>query len=1137
MKFYRNLASILAIMTLGSVFSATAQVTSLGISDNRTRDVEIIERLKWERRAWPSANASPRPSFEVILPPAELQKRVDDLLKKSTALAELYHRAITADDVRLELARMARSTKDPEALRAMFAALADDSGRIAETIVRPTIVDRLLRNAFSTDPNVHQAMRDRAIAATARARSDRSSCPVGAECRHVAVRRGMKDGDGASVSMAPGEWDAFVVGLSQGRFRAGDPRVSLRTPPASIARAALDSLELRRWTEVADQTTAFVTWRVEEKSPDTVQLVVASWRKQSFDAWWTAQRDRFAASAIVAFDAGPLPTLPADTCTPDTWSPSDPEFPGSRSDHVAVWDGSEMLIWGGLEATYLGDGWKYSPAMDSWSKISSLGAPSPRYDPLAVWTGTEMIVWGGYYPDAGIAAVTGGRYDPVTDSWHSTSVANSPAWRELATAVWSGTEMIVWGGASDSNVYLMDGARYNPSSNSWTALTLTGAPVARELHVAAWTGTEMIIWGGIGLDGQGQQVVLNSGGRYNPTTNTWAATSIGSTTPTARYHPTAIWTGTDVVVWGGEDLTGANFVTGGKYRPSTDTWTPTATSGAPTHRDYPVAVWTGASMVIWGGSDADGNTSTGGRYDPIADSWQPLSTVGAIAPGGTAVWTGTRMITFGGYGSLGVSHDGGIYDPVGDTWTSVRTTWRPAARSQHAAVWTGNEMIVWGGKPGGLFPPQLDAGRYEPATDTWSPITTTGAPADRWYPSTVWTGARMVVWGGAVFDPTTGSTLPTNGGGVYDPTIGAWTPMAASGQPSSRFDQTTVWTGTEMIVWGGADGHGTPRNDGGRYRPGTDTWLPVQSVGAPIGRRYQFAVWTGREMIVAEGELVPPGTTHPGGGRYDPDRDEWTVNSDVGAQRRSHGVGVWSGRELIVAFGDDHLGAQNTGERYDPRTDTWSSVPPCDTRLVWSGAQWACGRMLVWGDDSRPQDMDMTGEGRFFDPVSNLWTPISLQDAPAGCEYVRPVLAGTRLLNFGGNGPGAGGYSDSAGAYCACSSLVPLETPTLFIDKTPQGDRVTWYLRPEATYYDVVRGSLTALRSSGGNFALATTTCVANDLSGSSSVDSTTPAPGEVLWYVERPARPGESGTYDSGSSEQVASRDAGILASGNGCP
>ena len=45
-------------------------------------------------------------------------------------------------------------------------------------------------------------------------------------------------------------------------------------------------------------------------------------------------------------------------------------------------------------------------------------------------------------------------------------------------------------------MYFNSGGRYNPSTDSWTATSTTDAPAARAGHTAVWTGSEMIVWGG-----------------------------------------------------------------------------------------------------------------------------------------------------------------------------------------------------------------------------------------------------------------------------------------------------------------------------------------------------------------------------------------------------------------------------------------------------------------------------------------------------------------------------------------------------------------------------------------------------------------------------------------------------------------
>jgi N-acetylneuraminic acid mutarotase len=110
-------------------------------------------------------------------------------------------------------------------------------------------------------------------------------------------------------------------------------------------------------------------------------------------------------------------------------------------------------------------------------------------------------------------------------------------------------------------------------------------------------------------------------------------------------------------------------------------------------------------MLIWGGEESGGvETNTGGQYDPATDSWTPLSAIGA--PSGraqhTAVWTGLRMVVWGGDrdGSGNVTDSGGQYDPATDSWSDLSTAGAPTARQYHTALWMASRMVVWGGATG-----------------------------------------------------------------------------------------------------------------------------------------------------------------------------------------------------------------------------------------------------------------------------------------------------------------------------------------------------------------------------------------------------------------------------------------------------
>src|SRR6266496_178481 len=294
----------------------------------------------------------------------------------------------------------------------------------------------------------------------------------------------------------------------------------------------------------------------------------------------------------------------------------------------------------------------YSPCVDdTWSSTSITNAPDGRMVPTAVWTGSEMIVWGGT-TNRNDGLDTGGRYNPSTDSWAPTSITNAPDGRFVHTAVWTGSEMIVWGGNGATHVNT--GGRYNPTTDTWIATSTTNAPIGRELHTAVWTGKEMIVWGGVN-----NITNLNTGGRYIANTDSWTATST-TNAPTARFDHTAVWTGGKMIVWGG--FNGGSLNTGGQYDPSTDSWTATSTSGAPSARYDHTAIWSGSKMIVWGG-DNPSVLNTGGRYDPGTNSWTATSSSGAPAARywHTAVWTGTEMIVWGGTDDMSAFNTGGRY--------------------------------------------------------------------------------------------------------------------------------------------------------------------------------------------------------------------------------------------------------------------------------------------------------------------------------------------------------------------------------------------------------------------------------------------------------------------------------------------
>ena len=332
-----------------------------------------------------------------------------------------------------------------------------------------------------------------------------------------------------------------------------------------------------------------------------------------------------------------------------------------------------MLIWGGQQLTgsrYMADGLSYDPVGETWTRIPK--APlAARADQKAVWTGSKMLVWAGDNPRLfEVVYGDGAAYDPATRRW--TPLPDSPlSPRVYNSAVWTGRQMIVWGGGVigeqaeqpitqvvPPGTVFADGAAYDPASNQWTPLPK--APIkARSGHMAVWTGREMILWGGGGIGET--NIAYKDGAAFDPATNRWRVIAEAPLEPGFGLGYTAQWTGKQMIVWGGNKGEGA------AYDPERDTWTKLSD---PPFRGLilPASVWTGRVMLVWGADerapDPSIGTAIGAAYDPATDQWTVLpKTPGATGFGQTAVWTGRDMLVWGGFNAKGSFYSGVEYRP------------------------------------------------------------------------------------------------------------------------------------------------------------------------------------------------------------------------------------------------------------------------------------------------------------------------------------------------------------------------------------------------------------------------------------------------------------------------------------------
>lgn len=315
-----------------------------------------------------------------------------------------------------------------------------------------------------------------------------------------------------------------------------------------------------------------------------------------------------------------------------------------------------------------------------------------------------------------------------------------------------------------------------------------GPLAARDGHAAAWTGREMVIWGGA-LAGEPDELppLAADGAAYDPAARTWRP--LAPSPLIARTQSEVVWTGEEVVVWGGLDAANQSLRDGARYRPADDTWELLPTGG-PADRPFAQLEWTGDELLLFGGQ---GGTVDGARLRPDDEAWTAIAAAPLDGADGVHVtWAGDRLVMLADFYEDRATVAMSAWDPATDTWTEssdtiVATGWAGEA------LWDGRRLIVASQvveQPDGT----VTAGALDPATGTWTPLAL--PPPDVWAElPTVWTGEEVLFVG-------TGS----GDAAAYDPEAATWRDLP-SFDTGPRYQASAVWADDAVLVWGGNAGY------------------------------------------------------------------------------------------------------------------------------------------------------------------------------------------------------------------------------------------------------------------------------------------------------------------------------------------
>ncbi len=236
--------------------------------------------------------------------------------------------------------------------------------------------------------------------------------------------------------------------------------------------------------------------------------------------------------------------------------------------------------------------------------------PSPEPNPSS---GTKSSPWSSY-----------------EDGW--TRIPDPPEIRPGATLAWAGDRLLYWGGRSPSaKVRVEDGFSFDPTERVWSALPAAPGVTIFETD-AVWTENDVVFLGTTPSNHV-------AGVAFTPATEQWREVS---PSPMPLGNAVRVWTGKEIVVWGGGEYGDATNRTGASYDPVRDRWHPIAP--APVGLNLADGVWAKRWVAVYGslldrGSHADTRFATGALYSPAFDRWKMMSEGSRLSPQATSlVW-------------------------------------------------------------------------------------------------------------------------------------------------------------------------------------------------------------------------------------------------------------------------------------------------------------------------------------------------------------------------------------------------------------------------------------------------------------------------------------------------------------------
>lgn len=300
--------------------------------------------------------------------------------------------------------------------------------------------------------------------------------------------------------------------------------------------------------------------------------------------------------------------------------------------------------------------------------------------------------------------------------------------------------------------------------------------------------------------------------------------------------------------------------------------------------------------------------------------------------------------------------------------------------------------------PWGDFEIYIDSAAPRPMSDP--NYLDPGPLSERVSADLMWTGDEMIVWGGK----TVRDGVPNlTNGAAFDPDTGEWRMLAPFPDSSDSIPNRAIWADSEMIVVGSSGTYG--------YNPGNDSWRRVAEA--------QFAPESNDRMLFDDG-LVYVWKGSDTISVLDVDIGAWTGIEAPGSGTNPEswsGVlrGGVNGRVIAVTIGDDGLCFgkefwQLAGDHWQPLPEgSLSSGENADCSTANQSAS-ISNDLVIWDEEGHPSAL--------YSTLHNTWrelpsTPLGGADFPSGPipmdqdRFLVPQWGKSALFDANSDAPGA----------------------------------------------------------------------------------------------------------------------------------